>query len=120
MEKHFLDLEKGLLRVLNATHLITVQHNRFAYGSVALGLRVTHTLCDFSVFLQLYQDLDELYRAIKPGFESESILGQAPCIESYILDKIGNMNPKEEAVALEYHPPGFSVIENNKKQDQEQ
>ena len=95
-----MDPEKGLLRVLNATHLITMQHNRFAYSSVALGLRVTHTLCDSNVFLQLYWDLDELYRALKPGFENEFILGQAPYIEPYILDKIGSMNPNEEAVAL--------------------
>lgn len=99
--------------------LITVQHTKFACGLVALGLRATHIVCDASGFLRLYQDLAKLYRAPKPGFDIEVTLAQAPCIESYMLDKIGSLSPKERAVALEYQPPRFSVIETNENQEQE-
>lgn len=97
--------------------LPTVQHTRFVCGLIALGLRATHTVCDASGSLQLYQDLAKLYRAPKPGFDIEVTLAQAPCIESYMLDKIGSLSPEERAVALEYQPPRFSVIETNEKQE---
>ena len=41
---------------------LSVQHTRFACGSVALGFRVSHFMCDADGVFQLVRDLAELYR----------------------------------------------------------
>jgi hypothetical protein len=60
--------------------LFTLQHTRFADGSVALGVRVLHTVCDASGFFQLMQDLAEIYRGLSSGDGSPVTLKNAPHI----------------------------------------
>lgn len=91
--------------------LFTVQHTRFACGSVALGVRVYHKVCDADGFFQLVQDLAELYRGVR-SFEknegptsSSPSLAHPPHIRSYMSELNGdNTTPGERLEALEYQP----------------
>ncbi|KAM0418754.1 hypothetical protein ACHAPT_012352 [Fusarium lateritium] len=89
--------------------LLTVQHTRFACGSVAVGLRIAHIVCGVGGFLQLYQDLAHLYRGLKFDMKTTPQLDEVPAIEPFIAGKIGGMPEKEREAALEQCPQGFSL-----------
>ncbi|KAJ7274298.1 transferase [Mycena haematopus] len=87
--------------------LFAVQHTRFSCGSVALGMRVHHTVCDGDGFFQLACDLAQLYRSLQSS-ETISSLPHPPHIRPHMSDLIGgNMKPKERSAALDVQPPLF-------------
>ena len=47
---------------LSSAPLLVVQHTRFDCGSVSLGVRLPHCVCDAAGFFQLVADLCHLYR----------------------------------------------------------
>jgi len=63
--------------------LLTIQHTRFADGSVALGVRGLHTVCDASGLFQFMQDLAGIYRGLSAGEESTAARRCPPHITSY-------------------------------------
>ncbi|KAJ7209383.1 transferase [Mycena haematopus] len=83
----------------------TIQHTRFACGSVALGVRVHHVVCDADGFLQLVRDLAELYRGLQGSITDAPSLVHRPNIRSHLWQLSGgNMTAEEKQAALEYKP----------------
>jgi hypothetical protein len=72
--------------------LFRTQHTRFTCGSVAVGFRICHTLCDAEGLFQLVSDLAEIYRQIRAhdlsGSDAsfEANLPAKPIIKSYLKD----------------------------------
>ncbi|KAL1741296.1 transferase family-domain-containing protein [Schizophyllum fasciatum] len=69
--------------------ILTVQHTRFACGSVSLGVRLHHIVCDLNGFFQMMRDLSEIYRGIGAaeaagGTYQDVTLKEVPCIQSHI------------------------------------
>ena len=96
--------------------IFTVQHTRFACGSVALGVRILHTVCDADGFFQLVRDLAELYRGIQSSDISRHptltipSLAHAPHIRSYMAELIdGDITPVERRAALDFKPSLFYI-----------
>jgi hypothetical protein len=93
--------------------ILTVQHTRFSCGSVSLGLRLRHLICDADGFFQLAHDLAELYRgfcAMDLGqSESESVnLANPPHTRSY-LSELHDMSPDDRKEALAFCPRLFEL-----------
>ncbi|KAJ6513150.1 transferase [Mycena sanguinolenta] len=87
--------------------IFAVQHTRFACGSVGLGVRVHHTVCDGDGFFQVVRDLAELYRGLQSSETVPSLL-HPPHIRPYMWELIsGNMTPEERLAALNIQPPLF-------------
>jgi len=61
--------------------LFSIQHTRFADGGVALGVCVSHSVCDAEGFFMLVRDLAELYRGLESGAECD--LRHSPCVHAY-------------------------------------
>ncbi|RTE73706.1 hypothetical protein BHE90_011844 [Fusarium euwallaceae] len=89
--------------------LLTVQHTRFACGSVTVGLRIAHMMCDAGGFLQLYQDLAHLYRGLGSEVGTTPKLDIPPAIEPFLSDKIAVMSDEEREAAVKTQPQGFSL-----------
>lgn len=91
--------------------ILTVQHTRFACGSVAVGIRIPHIICDAEGFFQLTRDLTELYR----GFRERDIgrstvpvdLMKTPHIHPHSADL--ELSEEERATALEFSPAFFEL-----------
>ncbi|KAF7374806.1 Anthranilate N-benzoyltransferase protein 3-like protein [Mycena sanguinolenta] len=98
--------------------ILAVQHTRFACGSVALGVRAHHTICDGDGFFQLVRDLAELYRGLQSSETTPSLV-HPPHIRPYMSELIsGYMTPEERLAALDVQPPLFyaeppSIIDNS-------
>ncbi|KAF7374807.1 Anthranilate N-benzoyltransferase protein 3-like protein [Mycena sanguinolenta] len=88
--------------------ILTVQHTRFACGSVALGVQVHHAVCDADGFFQLVRDLAELYRGFQSS-ETVPSLVHPPHIRSYMSELMSgrNMTSEEQLAALDVQPPFF-------------
>ncbi|KAJ4480580.1 transferase family-domain-containing protein [Lentinula edodes] len=86
--------------------LFTVQHTRFACGSVALGVRLRHINCDGHGFFQFMRDLAELYR----GLNSAGIptLSHPPHFQPYMSDLEMTLDEKQAALAFR---PSLLVVE---------
>lgn len=91
--------------------IFTVQHTRFACGSVGLGVRLYHKVCDADGFFQLVQDLAELYRSVRSSEKNEGPisgifpLAHPPHIRSYMSELNGDkVTPEERLEALECQP----------------
>ncbi|KAJ7662015.1 transferase [Mycena polygramma] len=83
----------------------TVQHTRFACGSVALGVRLLHVVGDADGFLQLVRDLAELYRSLQSSTTDTPSLLHPPHIRSYLWELSGgNMTAEQQQAALIYEP----------------
>ncbi|KAF7350383.1 Anthranilate N-benzoyltransferase protein 3-like protein [Mycena venus] len=83
----------------------TIQHTRFACGSVALGVRLHHMVCDADGFLQLVRDLAELYRGLQGSITDTPSLVHPPHIRSYLWELSGgNMTAEQQQAALDYKP----------------
>lgn len=95
--------------------LLTIQHTRFACGSVALGVRLPHTLCDAVGFFQFVQDLAELYRNEGRG------LSTPPFIQSFYseltnisdVEKKQNQQVKPRSLILSYQAPISSEFQSS-------
>ena len=120
---HILDLPDGgnallapfdsSLEAVCRNPVFTVQHTRFACGSVTLGVRVLHTVCDADGFFQLMQDLFELYRGIRLSEEagqnsSSAHLSQPPHIQSFLAHP-DPMSEEEKRAALQLKPSLFQL-----------
>ncbi|KAJ3829992.1 transferase [Lentinula raphanica] len=86
--------------------LFTIQHTRFACGSVALGIRVRHNNCDGNGFFQLVRDLAELYRGLKGN--SIPALARPPHFQSYMSDLVMTQEERQEALAFK---PSLLVVD---------
>ncbi|KAJ3856977.1 transferase [Lentinula lateritia] len=86
--------------------LFTVQHTRFACGSVALGVRIRHINCDGHGFFQFMRDLAELYRGLKSA--GIPTLNQPPHVQSYMSDLEMTSDERQAALALR---PSLLVVE---------
>lgn len=88
--------------------IFTIQHTRFACSAVAIGMRISHVVCDAGGFLQVYQDLAEIYRAIGTKTDLATVsLSVPPCLNSFMVDKMLHMDPKECDQALSKTPKHF-------------
>lgn len=102
---------KALLAPFDATlegvcrdPVFAIQHTRFACGSVALGVRTLHKICDADGFFQLVRDLAELYR------NGSSVLSDPPHYRSYLSElTVDNVTPEEREAVLSNDPPLFYV-----------
>ncbi|KAL1679399.1 transferase [Schizophyllum commune] len=86
-----------------AEPILTVQHTRFACGSVSLGVCLQHIVCDLDGFMQLTRDLAEIYRGIAAaeaagGTHLDVVLEAAPCLQSYIPENVGKQLTADEQV----------------------
>lgn len=85
---------------------LAIQHTRLACGSVALGVRVLHTLCDAEGCFQMVRHLAEIYRQLSPAAGVRDLastsLRQPPTIEGYMADL--ELSPEERRTALKYDP----------------
>jgi hypothetical protein len=91
--------------------LFTIQHTRFQCGSVAIGMRIAHTLCAAEGTLGIYQDLAEIYRNMgQDGRASTNVLlRQPPHIIPFMSNEMTDMIPEARAAALARTPTGFST-----------
>ncbi|RSL50398.1 hypothetical protein CEP54_011964 [Fusarium duplospermum] len=98
---------EGSIESAQRDPLLTVQHSRFACGSVAVGLRIAHMMCDAGGFLQLYQDLAHLYRGLNSEMEMTPKLDVPPAIAPFLSGKIAEMSNEEREAAVKTQPQGF-------------
>ncbi|KAG0147978.1 hypothetical protein CROQUDRAFT_90924 [Cronartium quercuum f. sp. fusiforme G11] len=96
--------------------ILKIQHTSFKCGSVALGIQISHSVCDAGGVVQLIRHLAQLYRATLHADHNndlEPILPKAPRITSYLAQAIDKrMNPQERMAALQYQPDLFHIDES--------
>lgn len=94
--------------------LFAIQHTRFACGSVALGVRLAHFICDAEGFFQLVRHLAEVYRALRAQEYSNThapiALTRPPQIIPYLANP-SDLSDQERRNALEFQPTLYSVSE---------
>ncbi|KAK4693394.1 hypothetical protein P7C70_g8933, partial [Phenoliferia sp. Uapishka_3] len=106
--------------------ILTVQHTAFACGSVALGVRTRHTICDAHGYFMLVGHLGELYRRLREESGGTSAGGQRvqlrnpPCIMPFLADAEGVMMEEEKKQAREYVPKDFFLEREGKKEEDEE
>lgn len=83
--------------------ILAIQHTRFACGSVALGIRLHHIVCDASGLFQLVRDLAEVYRGLS---SSRPTLASCPEIRSYLRD-VSVLSSEEQQCSLKYQPDAY-------------
>lgn len=93
--------------------ILSIQHTRFGCGSVSLGVRLNHSVCDARGLLQLMEDLAEIYRALTATARISTMKDvrpqQLPCITSYLSDF--HLCPRESKKALHIKPADYHVEE---------
>ncbi|KAJ4252918.1 hypothetical protein NW762_010824 [Fusarium torreyae] len=90
--------------------LLRVQHTRFACGSVSLGIRLARVIAGAGGFLQLFQHLAELYRAISHDGTEKAALRNPPHIQPFMADKMAEFDGgKDVPATFLTEPPGYSV-----------
>ncbi|KAF9880366.1 Transferase family protein [Colletotrichum karsti] len=97
--------------------ILRIQHTRFGCGSVSLGVRVSHSVCDARGFLQLVEDLAEIYRGLISATPwetplSDVFLQKPPCINSYLAGV--KMSTEEGKKALNFRPDDYGVDQQPK------
>ncbi|KPI86184.1 hypothetical protein ABL78_4737 [Leptomonas seymouri] len=90
--------------------LFTIQHTRFACGSVALGVRISHALTDAQGFFQVVRHLMELYGQLRGG-EANPTLQKPPQWRPYASTFRAEATPAVVAEALSYQPVAWRVEE---------
>lgn len=89
--------------------IFSIQHTRFACGSVTLGMSIHHIVCDGEGFFQLVRDLAELYRGLRAAeAKAEATvagLAHPPHIRSYLSD----MTPEERQKMADFQPKFFTL-----------
>ena len=91
--------------------LLQIQHTRFACGSVTLGIRQFHTVCDGSGFFQLVTDLADIYRQL--GSDHAPSLSHPPEIHSLMFES----NTQEEREAALAYRPEFMYTDAQEEED---
>ncbi len=96
--------------------ILTIQHTRFACGSVALGVRLLHIVSDADGFFQLMRALAELYRGVRSAELDTSdptpgipYLAHPPCIRSYMAELGAEMTTVERLSSLRFKPSLFYI-----------
>jgi len=74
--------------------LFSIQHTRFTDGGVALGVCVSHSVCDAEGFFMLVRDLAELYRGLESG-RGECDLKHPPHVDAYVPEEQQKDTPME-------------------------
>lgn len=85
--------------------IFSIQHTRFACGSVTLGMSIHHIVCDGEGFFQLVRDLAELYRWLRAPGATVAELAHPPHIRSYLSD----MTPEERQKMVNLQPRFFTL-----------
>ncbi|KAF4968639.1 hypothetical protein FSARC_4014 [Fusarium sarcochroum] len=89
--------------------LLRVQHTRFACGSVALGIQLARVMAGAGGFLNLFQHLAELYRAITHDGIEKTELKNPPHIKPYMADRMAEFGSKDIPAASLTQPLGYSI-----------
>lgn len=79
--------------VLLDNPILAIQHTRFSCGSVILGMRIHHIVCDGIGFFQVARDLAEIYRRLsqseRTGYMAEDVeteLREQSSIKPYLSE----------------------------------
>lgn len=89
--------------------VLVIQHTRFACGSVSLGIRTLHRICDADGYFILVTDLAELYRKLSAGEEAPK-LSREPVIRPYLAEfKADAVSVQERERVLSYEPELFYI-----------
>lgn len=93
------------MTAVTTSSLLTIQHTTFACGSVALGVRTLHKVCDAQGFFQLVQDLGELYRGLEGSDEPK--LRKEPVVRSYLDEPLSEeeRDAARKAASKFFHVP---------------
>jgi len=97
--------------------LLSIQHTRFACGSVALGFRILHAVADGAAFFRLCKQLGEVYQALN---KSSGYLGtelHASLTRPYLAGIDGGMNRDEILAARSFVPANFEIVQDQSKKD---
>ncbi|KAJ4297402.1 hypothetical protein N0V88_004323 [Collariella sp. IMI 366227] len=87
----------------------TAQHTRFACGSVAVGIRISHVLCAAEGALCLFQNLAQIYREMAKNEAQAVSLQNPPSIIPWMADETTGMTPEAKTAALSRPPPNFTA-----------
>ncbi|CAG8020350.1 unnamed protein product [Penicillium olsonii] len=92
--------------------ILSIQHTRFGCGSVSLGVCISHTVCDAHGFVQLMEDLSEIYRGFRRSGQTDispkSVqLDKIPCITSHLSDV--SLSSQEVQKALSVEPADYQI-----------
>jgi hypothetical protein len=97
--------------------LLSIQHTRFACGSVALGFRILHAVADGAAFFRLCKQLGEVYRSLdKPTGNSGTELHASPK-RPYLAGIEGAMTPDEILAARSFVPDNFRIVPDQSKKN---
>jgi hypothetical protein len=88
--------------------IFAIQHTRFACGGVALGIRVSHVVCDGTGFFQLARDLATIYRHLRTS--TTPTLTPKVTIFPYLRGSLP-FEPEELQEALSFKSSTFHVEE---------
>lgn len=88
--------------------VMTVQHTRFqGCGSVFIGVRILHKLCDADGIFQVVRDLAEIYRKMGDG-ANQPELDKKPTIVPWLAEvSASTMKQEEVEKALKFQPELF-------------
>ncbi|KAK3500490.1 hypothetical protein B0T13DRAFT_398171 [Neurospora crassa] len=87
--------------------LLLIQRTQFKCGGVAIGYRISHTVCAAEGCIRLYQDLCEIYRKLSRG--EDGVLDLPPHIIPFAADQITNPHEESQNHAIENPPLGYLV-----------
>ncbi|EWY79802.1 hypothetical protein FOYG_17091 [Fusarium oxysporum NRRL 32931] len=90
--------------------VFTIQRTQFSCSAVAIGMRMSHVVCDAGSFLQLYQHLAEIYRGLGSDACGEVKLSKPPHFPPLMVDKVLHMDEEERERALVDVPEFFSLV----------
>lgn len=89
--------------------ILAIQHTRFPCGSVILGIKVHHIVCDANGFFRLTRDLAELYRGLRRAPLLRPELSDPPIIHSILRGGPRAVPPQEREQWLQQKVSGFLV-----------
>ena len=100
----------GTLEGVAKEPILNIQHTRFRCGSVSLGVRLNHSVCDAYGFSQLMEDLADIYRGLRMGISLEFAQPwQLPCVASYL--SVVDLSAHDSKEALKAKPADYHVEE---------
>ena len=97
--------------------LLSIQHTRFACGSVALGFRILHAIADGAAFFRLCKQLGEVYQSLdNPSGSSETEQHACPT-QPYLSGIDGGMTRDKILAARSFVPDNFDIARDQSKKD---
>ncbi|KAJ5734777.1 hypothetical protein N7533_013180 [Penicillium manginii] len=92
--------------------ILSIQYTRFGCGSISLGVCISHSVCDAHGFVQLMEDLSEIYRGFRTSGQTNTSPksvqpSQMPCITSHLSNV--SLSLRESKKALSVKPVDYQV-----------